>query len=80
MNKSVIPIGAIIRTLADDGSDDWSAEVGAARKSVPRGIEGYVLEHSDRHGLCYRVWHIEHGVKAWYNHGEVECVDPQDPP
>jgi hypothetical protein len=69
-----IPIGAIVRTLDDDGSADWTAEYLEARAAVPRGIEGYVIDSSDRHGLCYLVWHIEHGIKAWYNHAELEWL------
>ncbi len=71
-----IPIGAVVRTLADDGSDDWSDEAREARTAVPRGIEGYVNHVSDSHGLCYRVLHCELGVEAWYNHEELE-VDPR---
>ena len=67
-----IYIGAMVRTLDDDDSRDWNAEGRIERESVPRGIWGYVVDVSDRHGLCYRVWHVEQGLKAWYNPGELE--------
>ena len=74
-----IPVGAVVRTLADAGSDDWNAEGRAQREFVPRGIEGYVVDVSDSHGLCYQIWHVEQGVKAWYNPEELE-VDPRSCP
>lgn len=68
-------VGAIVRTLEHDGSNDWSIEVTATRDAMPLGAEGYVREISDDHGLCYLVDHIGHG-RAWYNHAELELVAP----
>ena len=65
-------IGALVRTTSDDGGSDWSEDARNERTLAVWGSEGYVIDRSDGHGLCYRVHHIELGTKIWYNHGELE--------
>ena len=48
-------------------SNDWDPE---ALKQRRWDIHGEVVRHSDSHGLCYLVRHVD-GTKAWYEPREL---------
>lgn len=60
--------GQRVRTAEDQGSSDWTSEAVEDRKW---GVVGRIVDHSNSHGLCYKVEH-EDGTTGWYEPGELD--------
>lgn len=59
-----------VRTTNPNWSRDWIPE---SRQYVQWGVKGLILDHSDSHGSCYLVEHLD-GNQAWYEAGELELA------
>ena len=63
---TILERGARVMTTEDACRNDWQTE-----RKCRWGVNGIVLRHSDSHGLCYLVMHLDDGTECWYDHDEV---------
>ena len=59
--------GMKVRTTKSAGSTDWSDP---SRADAKWGVDGTIVQHSNSHGLIYKVLH-DCGSTAWYEPAEL---------
>lgn len=64
--KQANMLGRVVRTAGTLLQGDFSDSAHAVRRE---DVTGTIVEHSNSHGLCFRVLHK---TKAWYNYDELE--------
>ncbi|MFA6018347.1 MAG: hypothetical protein WCT28_02920 [Patescibacteria group bacterium] len=71
-NYPPIPNGTMVKTTVpnSDMAGGWN-ELALAERLGRWGKKGTVVEHSDSHGLCYKVMFDDNAV-AWFDPQEFE--------
>lgn len=66
--------GTLVRTTHENPklSHEWSEE---GRRTRKWGVEGIVDNHSDSHGLCYKILHKD-GTEGFYDPSEIQVITP----
>lgn len=72
-NRQLISNGTPVITTTENPEirAEFSNEAIAERKW---GVQGSIIEHSDSHGLCYKVQHDD-GTVAWYDLSELSTPE-----